>query len=249
MSKLNFAMDVPPVGTALKVRRGPKVTRLASTGLTHAFETWAATHEHSFDHTGLDGEWLIEFSGRECYQSFHNPAKRTTDEYVRNLINQGHYSVLEHASVTYRLEGISRSLTHELIRHRHFSFSQLSQRYVDSSDSWVVCPPLFLTDPTLYHRWEQIVQCQLADIREMEELVSEVYPDLKQKAVREAVRSVAPNALDTKLVLTGNLRTFREFLPKRLSETAEAEIQRLARAIHHDLLTLHPAVFEGLGTD
>ena len=79
-----------------------------------------------------DGERLAEFAGRLCYMSQHNPAKRATREYLENIKKQGHGSVLEHANYSILLEGVSRSLTHELVRHRAgFAYSQLSQRYVD----------------------------------------------------------------------------------------------------------------------
>lgn len=238
-----------PLGGGLKTVRGPKVTRLAATCLELGIDNQFATHEACFDHTGSDGEWLIEFAGRECYQSFHNPAGRTTAEYVRNIIKQGHYSVLEHVNVSYRVEGVSRSLTHELIRHRHFSYSQLSQRYVDSREAWFVCPPLFLSDYELFKEWERITLRQQQDLVALEELVRARHPALSQKKIREAVRSVAPNSIETKVVLTGNLRTFREFLPKRMSSHAEAEIQRLANAIHKDLNKLFPSVFDDVAGD
>ena len=79
-----------------------------------------------------DGERLAEFAGRLCYMSQANPAKRPTREYLDNIKKQGHGSVLEHANYSLLLEGVSRSLTHELVRHRAgFAYSQLSQRYVD----------------------------------------------------------------------------------------------------------------------
>src|SRR3712207_7558756 len=76
------------------------------------------------------GEALAEFAGRACYQSWDkpNPATATNAGYLRHILEVGHLSVLEHGTVTMYLTGVSRSLTHELIRHRHFSFSQLSQR-------------------------------------------------------------------------------------------------------------------------
>ena len=84
-----------------------------------------------------NGQNLIEFAGRLCYESFNLPSEKTKTNsgYVQNVIGLGHESVLEHASVTFYIEGVSRSLSHELIRHRHLSFSELSQRYVDMKDA------------------------------------------------------------------------------------------------------------------
>lgn len=89
------------------------------------------------------GPALVEFAGRACYQSWSkpNPKTATNAGYLRHIIDVGHFSVLEHASVSFYITGISRSCTHELIRHRHFSYSQLSQRYVPEKDSRVVVPP------------------------------------------------------------------------------------------------------------
>ena len=83
-----------------------------------------------------DGERLAEFAGRLCYMSQKNPATRSTRDYLENIKKQGHGSVLEHANYSLLLEGVSRSLTHELVRHRAgFAYSQLSQRYVDETDA------------------------------------------------------------------------------------------------------------------
>src|ERR687886_591852 len=81
-----------------------------------------------------EGERLAEFAGRLCYMSQRNPAGRSTREYIENIKKQGHGSVLEHAHYSLLFEGVSRSLTHELIRHRMFNYSQRSQRYVDESE-------------------------------------------------------------------------------------------------------------------
>src|SRR5689334_5014863 len=97
------------------------------------------------------GEALAEFAGRACYQSWKkpNPATATNAGYLEHIIDVGHFSVLEHASVSFYITGVSRSLTHELIRHRHFSYSQLSQRYVPERDSQIVVPPGMEDDPEL----------------------------------------------------------------------------------------------------
>src|ERR1700727_389209 len=97
------------------------------------------------------GEALVEFAGRACYQSWSkpNPKTATNAGYLRHIIDVGHFSVLEHASVSFYITGISRSCTHELIRHRHFSYSQLSQRYVPEKESQVVMPPGMEDDPEL----------------------------------------------------------------------------------------------------
>src|SRR5438874_12099801 len=109
-----------------------------------------------------DGERLAEFAGRLCYMSQANPASRPTREYLENIKKQGHGSVLEHANYSMLLEGVSRSLTHELVRHRAgFAYSQLSQRYVDESQAAFVVPPAIAGDAALEAAWrEQIESAQ-----------------------------------------------------------------------------------------
>ena len=86
------------------------------------------------------GQALIELAGRACYRSYHNPAGRTNEDYIHNLMGMGHLSVIEHSFAAFHVIGASRSFTHELVRHRHLSFSQRSQRYVDERDEPFVEP-------------------------------------------------------------------------------------------------------------
>src|SRR5216110_2905121 len=103
-----------------------------------------------------DGERLAEFAGRLCYMSQRNPASRSTRDYLENIKKQGHGSVLEHANYSLLLEGVSRSLTHELVRHRAgFAYSQLSQRYVDESKASFVVPPAIIGDDKLETVWRE----------------------------------------------------------------------------------------------
>src|SRR5438067_8061942 len=102
-----------------------------------------------------------------------NPAKRDTREYLENIKRQGHGSVLEHANYSLLLEGVSRSLTHELIRHRAgFSFSQLSQRFVDESRASFVVPPAIVGDAALEEAWRrQIVAAQASYVALVDQLM------------------------------------------------------------------------------
>ena len=103
------------------------------------------------------GEALAEFAGRACYQSWDkpNPATATNQGYLRHILEVGHLAVLEHGTVSMYLSGISRSLTHELIRHRHFSYSQLSQRYVPERDAAMVEPEVIAADPELHALFDE----------------------------------------------------------------------------------------------
>ena len=196
-----------------------------------------------------DGERLAEFAGRLCYMSQKNPAGRTTREYLENIKRQGHGSVLEHANYSLLLEGVSRSLTHELIRHRAgFGYSHLSQRYVDESEAAFVCPPAVVGDETLERAWrEQVEAAQRAYVGMVAQLM-ERYAWVadkvhRRKMAREAARAVLPNATETKIVVTGNARAWRTMLELRASEAAELEIRRLAVAVVRVLQAEAPAFF------
>jgi thymidylate synthase (FAD) len=181
-----------------------------------------------------DGERLAEFAGRLCYMSQKNPAKRATREYLENIKKQGHGSVLEHANYSLLIEGVSRSLTHELVRHRAgFAYSQLSQRYVDESDAAFVVPPAILGDDALLAQWTaQIETAQTTYVALVEKLM-ERYGWVadrvhRRKMAREAARGVLPNSTETKIVVTANARAWRTMLELRSSEGAEFEIRRMA---------------------
>src|SRR5256714_4827958 len=119
------------------------------------------------------GERLAEFAGRICYMSQHNPANRSTAEYLENIKKQGHGSVLEHAVYVLLIEGISRSCSHELVRHRAgWGYSQLSQRYVDESHAAFVMPPAIQGDAGLEAAWcRQIEAAQAAYVTAVEQLM------------------------------------------------------------------------------
>src|SRR5215468_10132305 len=101
------------------------------------------------------GQALAEFAGRACYQSWSkpNPATATNATYLAHILEVGHLSVLEHGTATMYLTGVSRSFTHELVRHRHFSYSQLSQRYVPERNAALVEPAVIAEDPELHKRF------------------------------------------------------------------------------------------------
>jgi thymidylate synthase (FAD) len=196
-----------------------------------------------------DGEKLAEFAGRLCYMSQKNPASRATREYLENIKKQGHGSVLEHANYSLLLEGVSRSLTHELVRHRAgFAYSQLSQRYVDESEANFVVPPAIVGDEILLKEWRaQIDEAQRSYVRLVEHLM-ERYGWVadkvhRRKMAREAARGVLPNSTETKIVVTANARAWRTMLELRSSEGAELEIRRCAVAIIKMLSKESPAFF------
>lgn len=196
------------------------------------------------------GQALTEFAGRACYQSWDkpNPRTATNESYLRHIIDVGHFSVLEHASVSFYITGISRSCTHELIRHRHFSYSQLSQRYVPEHESEVVVPPGVEDDPELAEIFTAAADASRAAYTELlaaleAKLADQPNAVLRRKQARQAARAVLPNATETRIVVTGNYRAWRHFIAMRASEHADVEIRRLAIECLRRLTDVAPAVF------
>jgi thymidylate synthase (FAD) len=188
------------------------------------------------------GQALAEFAGRACYESWHkpNPSTATNAGYLRHILEVGHLSVLEHGSVTFYLTGVSRSLTHELIRHRHFSYSQLSQRYVPELDAEMVEPDVIAGDPELHAKFVDATAASLQAYTELLEGLEKKFADvpnatLRRKQARQAARAVLPNATETRIVVTGNYRAWRHFVAMRASEHADVEIRQLAVACLREL--------------
>jgi thymidylate synthase (FAD) len=183
----------------------------------------------------VEGEALAEFAGRACYQSWTkpNPATATNEGYLRHIIEVGHLSVLEHGSVSFYMTGVSRSLTHELIRHRHFSYSQLSQRYVPERDAKMVVPKVIAEDPELAARFQWAADDALAAYNDLLAGLEAKFSDvqdgtMRRKLARQAARAVLPNATETRMVVTGNFRAWRHFVAMRATEAADVEIRALA---------------------
>lgn len=208
------------------------------------YADWDTT-EHVLEPV-TDLDTLGEFAGRACYQAWGLPNPKTAENegYIANIIGQGHFSVLEHASVTFYVEGVSRSLTHELIRHRHLSYSELSQRYVDVTKAQTVVPPVIesigegpgeaLAELIQGHQ-EDTAQTEYAYVLRMLEMNG-----ITGKKAREAARAVMPSSVETKIVVTGNLRAWRDMLGKRWHVAADAEIREFAGKVLEHLRELAP---------
>ncbi|MCA1823663.1 MAG: FAD-dependent thymidylate synthase [Frankia sp.] len=196
------------------------------------------------------GEALAEFAGRACYQSWKkpNPATATNAGYLEHILEVGHLSVLEHGTVTFYITGISRSLTHELVRHRHFSYSQLSQRYVPERDAAMVEPDVIAADPELHAQFLAASDAALQAYNTLLEGLDKRFADVtnptaRRKQARQAARAVLPNATETRIVVTGNYRAMRHFIRLRATEHADVEIRELAVAMLRELQTAAPNVF------
>ncbi|MGE5830542.1 MAG: FAD-dependent thymidylate synthase [Micromonosporaceae bacterium] len=196
------------------------------------------------------GQALAEFAGRACYQSWTkpNPSTATNAGYLRHILEVGHLSVLEHGVVSFYLTGVSRSLTHELIRHRHFSYSQLSQRYVPEREAAMVEPDVIAEDPELHKAFVAATEASVRAYTELLEGLERRFAEvenatLRRKQARQAARAVLPNATETRIVVTGNYRAWRHFIAMRASEHADVEIRALAVECLRQLQRVAPNVF------
>lgn len=195
-----------------------------------------------------DADYLAEFAGRACYQAWNrpNPKTRKNEDYLQHIIQVGHFSVLEHASATFYIEGVSRTCTHQIVRHRHFNYSQLSQRYVDQSTIGYVVPPAIRKTAEAMYLIKDNVEHALVEYKRSLDTIQKVYPEAKRKEMREAARAVLPGCMETKLVMTGNHRAWRDFLSKRLSPAADAEIREVAQALLTELKKIAPNTYYDL---
>ena len=207
----------------------------------------------------VPAEVLCETAGRVCYMSFARPRPGGNRAYLGHLKESGHGSVLEHAVWNLLITGVSRSLTHELVRHRAgFSYSQLSQRYVDESVAEYVEPDIIASDPELHTIWadamsrihDAYVQLSRLLAQKLEDatfasrwLPADATATDRKKAARQAARSVLPNATETKIFVTANARALRHFLELRGSRHAEPEIRKLANRLLEILQQESPHLF------
>lgn len=238
----------------MHIFREPRVTLLARQQFVYP------EHIQWESDSDVPGQVLAEFAGRLCYLSFGEDAGlegghksiqgRTSNEsYLANILKVKHGSVLEHAVWSVLIEGVSRALTHELVRHRAgFGFSQLSQRYVDESNIGFVLPPEIREGTPAYERWVGACEETLVAYRDLlhelgEQIGEEGSATMRKKRARQAARSVLPNSAETKLVVTGNARSWRHFIEMRGSGSADVEIRRLAVASLRLLQQEAPNIF------
>ncbi|MFE1095868.1 FAD-dependent thymidylate synthase [Streptomyces smyrnaeus] len=190
-----------------------------------------------------DCDTVPVFAGRACYQSWGrpNPETRTEIGYLGNIIAQNHESVLEHSSATFYITGVSRNLTHELVRHRHLSFSEMSQRYVNMEDKDIVIPPALRAE----HGEASYARLPFAPTRDYDATVKRLMQaGHSRKAAREAARYILPGGTETRIVVTGDMRAWRDFLKKRWHVAADAEIRELARSVLKQLKAIAPGCFQ-----
>ncbi len=199
--------------------------------------------------TSIPAEALPEIAGRLCYMSFAKPRPGGNRAYLTHIKEVGHGSVLEHSVWSFIITGVSRSFTHELVRHRAgFGYSQLSQRYVDESVADFIEPECLADDPELHEVWRSAVtQAREAYVKLvtalLEKFSSVEDKTMRRKMARQAARSVLPNATETKIFVTANARALRHFIELRCNEAAETEIRQVAAGMLDILRKEAPNIF------
>lgn len=233
----------------LKITREPSVYLIGRQSLDRAaIDRFLGDHGVTWQtDTEVGAEALAEMAGRVCYMSY-GKGRKTNREFLGHIVDVGHGSVLEHAVWSFLITGVSRSFTHELIRHRHFSYSQLSQRYVDESESAFIEPDEIAADPGLHATWCEAVNAARAAYDKLSAGLEQRFtsiPDrtLRRKMARQAARSVLPNATETKIFVTGNARALRHFIELRGSEHAEVEIRKVAVQVLEIMRKESPSLF------
>ena len=234
----------------VNIVREPRVYLIGRQSMdTTAVDQFLADHQATWEtDTDVGAEKLCETAGRMCYMSF-GKGRKANREYLANIIEAAHESVLEHAVWNFVITGVSRSFTHELVRHRAgFGYSQLSQRYVDETTADFIEPGCIAEDPELHQVWlESIQQSHQAYGRLVEGLrhkfADEPDKTLRRKLARQAARSVLPNATETKIFVTANGRALRHFIEARAHEHAEIEIRRVAIKLLRLLQKESPSLF------
>jgi len=199
--------------------------------------------------TEIAAEHLVETAGRVCYMSFAKPRPGGNKAYIGHILEVGHGSVLEHGVWNFIFTGISRTCTHELVRHRAgWGYSQLSQRYVDESVAEYVEPDCIADQQELHKIWLEAVAHAHQAYLKLSEGLMETYKaesdrTLRRKLARQAARSILPNATETKIFVTANARALRHFIELRASRHAEVEIRKLAIAVLRIMQQESPNLF------
>ncbi|MFQ6106392.1 MAG: FAD-dependent thymidylate synthase [Thermoplasmata archaeon] len=178
----------------------------------------------------------VEAAGRAAGICWDKEEKEDYGSFVKRIVRKGHESVIEHVSFTFRIEGVSRALTHQLVRHRIASYSQRSQRYVDEGEFGYVTPP----------RIERNEEAKKLFVKFMEDSDG-LYHKLREMGIpKQDARFVLPNACESKIIVTMNARSLRNFFRLRLARDAQWEIRRLATEMFDLVYEAAPELFEDL---
>ena len=194
----------------------------------------------------IDGQAILkklERIGRTCYKSESNITDDSAERFIKNIIKNGHESVLEHVSISVRVI-CDRGVTHEIVRHRIASYSQESTRFCNySNDKFgnelTFIKPIFNKyncDAGMYDTFEDT--CRFIETRYFEML--------KHGATPQEARSILPNSLKTEIVMTMNLREWRHFFKLRCDKAAHPQTREIANMILKEFKEKIPVIFDDL---
>jgi len=186
-----------------------------------------------------DPDKLATLAALTCYSrdvpEIEDVSQEQVEEVLGMVKESGHHSVIEHASFTFAAQGVSRALTHQLVRHRIASYSQQSQRYVDMEDFVSIIPHTIQGDEVedIYRRFMKEVE--------------RTYSQLKEKVPVEDARYVLPNATPSNIIITMNARELWHFFSLRCCRRAQWEIRELAQSMLDQATEVAPVIFEDAG--
>ncbi|HDP96284.1 MAG TPA: FAD-dependent thymidylate synthase [Euryarchaeota archaeon] len=189
-----------------------------------------------------DPDRICAAAALSCYSREPSAAifENITDENARKaiakIVGMGHLSVIEHANFTFSIEGVSRALTHQLVRHRIASYSQQSQRYVSMDRAEYIVPPSIAADPESLRRYEALM-----------DVIWKEYAKLCENAPKEDARYVLPNACNTNITVTMNARELWHFFTLRCCRRAQWEIRKMAWYMLEAARKTSPILFENAG--
>ena len=188
-------------------------------------------------------EKVIASAAKLCYSSsdiktlMNGLTTEKIEGFIKKLTDLGHESPLEHCTFTFGIEGVSRALTHQLVRHRIASYSQKSQRYVSEDEFKYITPPSIEDDDLMY----------LEYIKLMKE-IQKFYSSAKKRGIeKEDARFVLPNACETKIIVTMNIRTLLHFFTERCCNRAQWEIRQMADKMLDICKEVAPNIFAKAG--
>ena len=188
-------------------------------------------------------ERTVAMAARLCYSpaGAEELSEKMTDEQVTKLvekiISMGHASTMEHVTFTFAIEGISRVLTHQLVRHRIASYSQQSQRYVSEHDFEYILPPSIAENDEAKAKFENLMHT-----------IRQTYDELVAMDVpKEDARYVLTNATETKIIATFNARSLMNFFKLRCCTRAQWEIRKLANLMLKEVSKVAPNIFDDAG--
>ncbi|MDR1954545.1 MAG: FAD-dependent thymidylate synthase [Candidatus Methanoplasma sp.] len=178
-------------------------------------------------------------AGRSCYSERPSAdllGMRNPEEALGKIVGMGHHSVVEHAVFTFSVDGVSRALTHQLVRHRIASYSQQSQRYVSLKDPTYVVPETIRADPSSLELYEEMMR-----------KIWDAYGKLAETIPAEDARYVLPNGCTTNITMTMNARELFHFFSLRCCERAQWEIRELAERMLALCMEVSPVIFKDAG--